>query len=640
MPTLIIPGPFPVSLPIANMTDLPVVGAMTGNELMELEQAGVNTQSTAAGFANYVFDFLHGNFSSILAPSGNANTDTANLIAAINLAASSARIVPNASDPIGTAVIYCLPGTFTINQSNAMMSALTLSSKLRGLMIYGAGGSGQTTFVFTPPAPGPFMTNQRWQALIFVDIFFVCTVAGCDFMWSEELRGLTNIQANNYIRCGWNGWNNNFILTGGNNNSEWVWDTCVFTQTTSNVLYIPPNVTATISSGTPDIAVPNSPAVLFIGQSMSFTAALGNIAANTQYFVINATATSFQISTTANGAALIPTVSGTLTAVSATDQFLNFSFRDCKYNPGASNAPWVNVSKGGHIVFSGTTDISGWQPTVDTYLINTLGFSHARGVQNLLINKLRVEYLSSHGLLWHNQWPGSGANCTLNNIDETSTLQAANISHVLVELSNSSGPNIVYDNCSFQGQHTYSFGSNNFTTQNSIQYRACNFLHYPNAKAFIVSVGAVNSGGIAAPSFDIACRGTDPQEIFFTDLNWQSSSFGLTTSKWVNMVDANSKLPGGGANVQRKLPPNSVIQSVYLNKSASADTGPYSWTLQTTETTPTVLAVFSGANAGLAINQTVGASLTLDTDAKRTLQLIDTQNRTAVLGTFAAGYIG
>lgn len=626
MPTLTIPGPFPVNLPVANTSDLPSVNPYTGAELLEIEQGGANFQGNLNSIANYNFNYINGTFSTILVASGNANTDTANLIAAINRAASSARLVTGYSDPIGTAVIYFGPGTFFINQVNAMMSALTLASKLRGMMFIGCGGVGQTAIVFTPPAAGPFMTNQRWQALVFVDIAFSSTVAGCDFMQSQEQGGVTNIQYNSYIRCSFNGFQNTFMLTGGNNNSEWLCDTCTFGLTQNNVLYVPAGATATITSGSSTIAIVNSPEAFPLGATMTFTSALGNLAANTTYFIINATTTSIQIAATANGAAIVPTLSGSLTASAASDQFLNFSFRDCKYNPGNSSAPWVNMAKGGHIVFSGYADCSGWAPTVDTYLINTLGVAHARGVQNLLVNKLRVECLSAHALLWHNQW--AGGNCTWQNVDQSSTLQAATINHVLVELANNIGPEIVWDNCSFQGTHTYSFGSNNYLLQTSIQYRSCAALQYSNAKSFCLFSGAVNLGGTPTIAFDINCRGSGlGTEIFPCNLGWNLSTTGIATPWSCNFTGPNSSLPFSGGNVQRTLPLNSVITSVYLSKAADAQAGAFNFTLQTTDPTPVVVANFSGANAGLAMNFISTQAFYLGSDTSRTLTLVDTQNR-------------
>lgn len=612
-----------------NYSQFNPAGALTGTEIMPLMQGGVTLRSTSAGVQTFIRN--QGTFSSPLAPTGVAATDTANLIAAINLAASSARALIGASDPIGTAVIYFAPGTFTVNSANALMGPTTLSAKLRGLKMVGCGGVGQTALVFTPSVAGPMMTNQRWQAITAIDISFSCTVAGCDFLQSQEQGGLTNIQANNWVRCGWSGFQNTFMLTGGNNNSENTWDTCSFGVTASNVLYVPPTATATITAGQANIAVANSPEVFPLGATMTFTATLGNLILNTSYYIVASTATAIQIAATALGTPMVPSSSGSLSANCGSDEFLNFSFHNCKYDPASSNAPWVNMGKGGHVVFTGTMDVSGWSPTVDTYLINTLGNAHAQGVCNLLVSKLRIECLSDHALLWHNQWPMG--NCTWNNVDQSSAVAARTntVNYVLVELLNVAGPNIVYDNCNFLGTHTYTYGSNNFTAQSSIKYRSVDVLQQPNAASFCLFTElATNSGGAPRVDFDEQCNGNDPTEIFPTNLNWHRSTFGTATTKTVNFVGANSDAPLNGGNIQRKLPINAVARSVLWNKQGNALSGTFGFNMQSIEATPTVLSSFAGANAGTAANPAATpVNFWMTTDAQRTIQLLETAGRTS-----------
>src|SRR6266446_4640361 len=44
MPNIVLPGPFPVTIPVANTSDLPAGAPLTGSELLEAEQGGVNIQ--------------------------------------------------------------------------------------------------------------------------------------------------------------------------------------------------------------------------------------------------------------------------------------------------------------------------------------------------------------------------------------------------------------------------------------------------------------------------------------------------------------------------------------------------------------------------------------------------------------------
>lgn len=569
-------------------------------------------------------------------------TDTANLIAAINLAATSGRTVPGASDPSGTAVIYFGPGTYYINSANALMGPATLSAKLRGLTLVGAGSS-VTSIVFMPSVAGPMMTNQRWQSILTMDISFICTTSGCDFLQSQEQAGLTNIQAFNWIRCGWSGFQNDFMLTGGNNNSEWIWEDCSFGGTTSHILYVPPTATCTVTASNSTIAVANSPLVVPVGATGTFTATLGNLILNTAYYVVTSTTMGIQIAATAGGSPIVPSVSGTLSFNCASDQFLNFSFHNCKYDPGASNAPWITLNRGGSVSFSGFCDVSGWGPTVDTYLFNLLTNVHAQGVQSFKLDKLRGEFQTDHALLLNSQW--AGGNVNLRNVDLTSSAPTSTVKQVNINLTNVVGPIYSFENCAFQGQHLFvCFG--NSLLQSRVTYKSCAVLQWPNANAFVAYTLTGNVNNLPIIDFDLTCRGNDQTEIFPTTLNWHLSPTSVNQPKTVNFLGSNSDAPTLNGNIQRKLPPNCLIKSVLWNKQANANTGAYSFTVQTTEGSPTVFSTFAGGAAGSAANPAETAvNFWTASDAQRTLQMVDGQTgggRTTAFTSFVAAvsYIG
>lgn len=568
-----------------------------------------------------------GGFGSSMIASGDSTgaVDDAAQALAYNLVASGARTLAGVSDPLGTGVIKYGPGTYYFTQP--IMNTATPTGKVRGLRFEGA-GTDITTFVFTPAAATAMCINQKWQNVQFKGITFKCNTTGSDFMQSQELAGISNIQYFNYEDCGWSGFQNVFIVTGGNNNSEWTWDRCNFGTCTGNVLYIPSTATATINLSNPNILIGNSPEITTLGSTVTFGGTLGNITSGVSYYVIASTTTSIQIATTAGGAALVPSVGGSLSINTASDQFLNFSFHNTKYNPSSSNAPFLNMGKGGSITFSGYFDVSGWSPTVDTYLINLLGTAHAQGVLSFTLEHLRVEAQSDHALLFHCQWPGGLVKWS--NVDTSSQIAARTntaIQYVLIELLNVGGPNIIWDNCNFLGTHMYTYGSNNFQSQSSINYRSCEVLQQANAASFALFTKlAANSGGAPRVSFDIKCRGNDASEIFPTDLNWQLSTSGVTTAKTVNFVGTNSDGPTAGGNIQRKLPMNAVLKSWTWNKVGNANSGAFSFSAQTIEGTPTVLSTFSGAAAGAAANPASTAlNFWMTSDAQRTLQVVDTQ---------------
>lgn len=606
------------------------LAALIGTELFECAPAsGPSAPTSSATIQTYARN--QGIFSTPLATTGVAATDTANLIAAINLAASSARSLVGASDPVGTAVIYFGPGTFTINSANALMGPATLSAKLRGLMLVGC-GAGQTQLVFSPSVAGPMMTNQRWQSITTIDMGFSCTVAGCDFLQSQEQGSLTNIQQFTWVRCGWSGFKKDFFLTGGNNNSEWIWDACAFGATAEQILYTAPTATVTITASNPVLAVANSPEIIPLGATGTFTATLGNLILNTTYFVVASTATGISLAATAGGAAITPTAGGTLSFNDASDQFLNFSFHNCKYDPGTSTAPWVTLNKGGSVSFSGFTDVSGWAPAVDTYLFNLMGNAHASGVQSFKVDKLRMEGLTDHALILQSQW--ASGNVSIRNLDPTSHTQTSTVKSILINLTNVAGPIYEFGSCGIPGQLSLvAFG--NSLLQARIGFSNCAVLQWPNANAYVAYTLTGNVNNLPLIDFDLTCRGNDPTEIFPTTLNWHLSPTSVCQPKTVNFVGSGGA-PLSLGNIQRKLPPNARLSSASWNLGGTT-AGAYGYAFQTIEATPTTLSTFVGANAATPANPApTPLNFWMLSDVQRTIQLVETAGRSATFGSYIA----
>jgi hypothetical protein len=629
-----------------------------------------------------------------LVPStGVASTDTATMQATYALAAGASRSVSGISDPCGTMVIDIGPGTCSLTQMQAMMTITVPTAKMSGLW-FRASGRKATVINYAPISSGALLANTHWLNVKFSDMTFQGNDPNSNFLDSQEQAGLTNIQDYTFADVEWNGsWRHLFRLTGGNNNSEWKFDRCTVSGNVVNGVYIPPPVTANITSGSSTIACLNYQQQVQVGDTGAFNSAVSPLAANTQYYVVSATTTSFQVATTPNGTPVVFTAPGTPQFSTGSDQFLNFWFNQCKWSPPSGS--WINMSAGGAIRIT-ACDTSGWAPPpvasftgtisgttltvsavasgtllpgqiiaaigavvpgtqiigfgtgtggvgtytvsnsqtvsaatamiVPTYLFSTLGTTHSQGVCSFKVDGLRIEHKSDSALLWHNQWPQG--NVHFNMVDTSSQVSARNaaIPYVLCELVNVQGPIIEFSNSSFLGTHAYAYATNNFASQSRISYRNCNILQQPNAASFctFTALGA-NAGGAPLVDFDTSCRGTDPTEIFATTLNWHLSTSGVTQGKTVNFVGANADSPLSGGNLQRKFPKMGLLKSSTFNVQASALTGAYDFTLQTTEATPTVLARFSGANAGAAANPaTVPLNFWMTTDQQRTLQLVDT----------------
>ena len=99
----------------------------------------------------------------------------------------------------------------------------------------------------------------------------------------------------------------------------------------------------------------------------------------------------------------------------ATDQFLNFWWKNCKFWD-VTNGSWINSSFGGHFDIQ-ASDISNNQPSVSNYIFQLLGISHAQGVCDFNVDGLRVEHATDFSLLLHSEWPQG--NVGFNHLDQS-----------------------------------------------------------------------------------------------------------------------------------------------------------------------------------------------------------------------------
>jgi hypothetical protein len=658
---------FPI--PAQNISQFPSATPIVGSELIPVMQNGITSQSTAAAItlsnttsissltsittanSNAIIALQHassgGIYSTTLAPSNDAsgNTDTTNLIAAYNLAISNPVLVPGNADYSGYGVISFLPGIYYINQSYAMMNASLTTLKMAG-MIYRGAGSDVTVLVYTPSASGPLLQNQTFLNVQFYGFTFRGNdvTGNSDFMQSQE-QPLSNVQYFNYYDCAWTGvWRNIATLTGTNNNSEWAFDRCyVTTSNLQNWIYTPANSTATITALNSVIAVNNSLGGLDKGSVVNFLTTTGNITAGVSYYVVYSTTTSIEIASVQGGSPIIPNLSGTPTINSAVDQFLNFWFIKCKF--WSVIGSWMTMNYGGSVKIY-QCDVSGWTPTVTTYLFNLLGSSHAYGVCFFLADGLRVEHKSDVALLMHTQW-NQGAICFAL-LDQASQVQSRNPANVYFwnDCSNVAGPNIEFRQCQLIGNHQYTTNSTNYEYQTKAIYRNCDLLQNTSAAACIIWQNLSNSGGAPGIRFE-DCRSSENlgvtgyKTVFDSDLFWNQGMGSITQTKTVNVCNAFSQLPFNGASVQFLFPQNCALIRLRFYKVSGGNGGTYSYNVQSTDVVPVVYGNFTGANAAIAIYQTLDIFVPLTTSTLWTLTVTDAQNRgTSIVGNIYIDYIG
>lgn len=599
-----------------------------------------------------------------LEPSGDTSgaTDLANVSAAASLMISGRRLPPLSANDVATCRVRLAPGTFYFTQRIAL---LTNTLKTAGLWLDGS-GRGVTSIDYNPSVSGPLLANTDWLDVKFTDLTIINHDANSDFMWSQEQASQSNVQDYTFedVEFSGNGWNRLFRLTGADNNSEWKFSRCTFSSFT-NLLYTPPATTATMTNTSNTIAI-TSPTVQ-IGDTGFFSTAVAPLSANTQYFVVGATATTMQVATMSGGTPVTFAANGSSTFTNAADQFLNFWFHQCKFDPGTSAGRVVNMNFGGSISIT-DCDASGWSPSAQAaftatcsgttltvsavasgtlavgqvimgagtvlagtqivslgtgtggtgtytvnnsqtisaatsmwapnFLFNLLGNTHGEGMCSFKIDKLRVEHHNDNAMLLFCQW--NQGNVSINQLDQSSQVTSTLATDIfcVFQINNIAGPAISFTNSTLIGQHGYVSGSNNFNYVSSILYQNNTTLQNFDAYNFIASTNEVNNGGVPQIKFrNFQTRSSASGTFKYVndcDWGWSFGSGGIAETFTTNFIGAaNQELPIMGGTLQLRLPRNSNLTRIRINKPANGVlTGMYNYSIQSTDATPVVYARF------------------------------------------------
>ena len=591
-----------------------------------------------------------------VSPSGDTSgaTDLARIQAAINAVAASKRLPPSFSQNAATAYIQFQPGTFYLTASIGNILGSANTSKIQGIVFECSGKGGVTTIDYNPGTSAPLFTNNHGLEVEFRGCTFEGHDTGSDFLWSQEQAGVTNVQDYVFVDDVWQGtWQSVMRLTGGNNNSEWKFTRSSVAGSVANWIYVPPQVATTITSSSSTIAATNTSEQVEVGDTGFFTSACAPLSANTQYYVVAAGTTSFQVSTSFGGSPTTFTANCTPAFQTGNDQFLNFWFDKAKFDTGTSNADWINMAYGGSIKIR-DSDVSGHSPASGGSCLFVLGTTtnngvHNSGIENFEADGLRVEHSNNYSCtIISNWWRGS---VSFNNLDESSQAGNRTISNVYATYNfyQNGGPTVKYTNSQLMGTHAYNVQSNTYTYKPKVSYDSVTLYDNPTFANFIVMSGT-NTGGWPVIDCD-HCRNTQVssvvgyQEIVDTSLNWQYQYGGVIKTRTAICLGAQSNWPTGGGVLPVRLPLNAAItQFRWWKNAGSSNTGAYSYSLQSTEATPTVVAgPFTGtaSSSAIALQTTYGTNgstlatatpFVMTTDAARTVEIIDNQSRSGAFG--------
>lgn len=289
------------------------------------------------------------------------------------------------------------------------------------------------------------------------------------------------------------------------------------------------------------------------------------------------------------------------------DQFVNNWFIQPKY---WSVSPWIEYHRGGHIRMV-SADISGYAPAQlpegegpggnrTQYLIKLLGRVHGLGVCSLSVFGGRIEQKTQWAGVLYSEWPQG--TLTFNAFDASSqsfTRFGAAIESFYFAPGNNAGARmdftqseligyLVFESGQVQGGRSRAaFSSSSFLTQ-SFPEDAFIFKDASNQLGARPTIRLRNVRGristTSAPTYADA------------DLNWQYSVNAQTSAKMLSLKSATGTLPttAQGA-VTVALPKGAVITRVfiYVPQGASSSGNTASYTVETLETVPTVLATLT-----------------------------------------------
>jgi hypothetical protein len=285
-------------------------------------------------------------------------------------------------------------------------------------------------------------------------------------------------------------------------------------------------------------------------------------------------------------------------------------------------------------------------------LVNLLNTAHAGGVTSYNCNHMRIEFTNNVGRRMFSQW-GSGA-IIENDIDESSqALQrpATNINAVY-SITNLAGPTIRVMNSSLAGQNAVVTTGNNFQFGSSILYENITLLQQTTARGFMLTPtndSSPNVAGIPVIEFSKLLNPSSASGTFKTisdcTMNGLLSAGASLVQRSGSIINNDGVLPDSGNSIEVQFPQGALALSVTINIPASSATGAFSYTLETTESTPTVLARITGSNAGAAFAETVALTpgpFFMGTLAQAQLKLTDTETRatTVRVNALLLNYVG
>lgn len=459
---------------------------------------------------------------------GNGSDDSA-VFEAAYARALAAVVAPYSgiADDRGRIEIVVPPGRYTLTQDAALMNAVT-SGRYYGFNLKGTGRA-LTEIVYAPTTSGRYLfrNHDMWRGLTIEGITFIGAGTSPNFFDSESAGGAQDYR---FKDVEWDGsWVKGLDLTGTDTNSEFAVDDCSILGTWAD---------AFLNLGTDEVS-------------------------------------------------------------SSEDEFLNYWFTKCRIILNSGNL--VSAYRGGSITLRDSSAILLGAGKFFDFPFAT----HADSVQRLEVDGVRFETRDDASMLIDSHW-GAGV-VKFSNSTNSSEAVSGDPTAVRARFTSESTsmPAITMDSGEWEGQHEYAYSALSCNGRTKIKYSNGKVFNYADPRDFIkyTALGSTtNAGGTPLITFQkmhgsTLETDTPPASQFPFDgtVGWDVSNAGGPS--WQSERFANNhgdSLPITGTPLDKRLPKYAIPTRLRIYKPAGtgADTSVgTTYTLQTNEATPTVLAV-------------------------------------------------
>jgi hypothetical protein len=332
-------------------------------------------------------------------------------------------------------------------------------------------------------------------------------------------------------------------------------------------------------------------------------------------------------------------------ATGASNQFLNYWFNNPVY--WSNTSTMIDMRVGGHIkIVAG--DFSGFDPDAETYLFK-LGSdaNNGDGVNSFNMYGCRFELKNDDAKFMYCDWDYGditlvGCDFSSQAYVRTNTAPMAKFVNI-----NDHSPLIGFYNCQLIGVIDFTYYTNSWQKPSRVLFDNCEFREaatFDAAFTFTAGAGTNHGGKPVIRLRNCRCRNITGIAAD-ADLNWQLNTAGATSKKVISMKQYGGTLPNATIpTVDAVLPLNAVILSIRLYVPAGdvseADAATFS--VQTTEGTPTVLFTKTIADFSAGVDENTPMFYVLDTAEKAHIQLIANANvaTPSDLGYCLVEYIG